>query len=83
MFEKCDSSIKRNGWLLFSAFQQSLQQKLVFVLTQENAFSHRFHFKANRKSIGSFKIGIFKKALHLALQNSSIGMLLCDNHWKF
>ena len=40
MLEKCDSSIrKRNEWLLLSAFQQGLQQKLVFVLTQENAFS--------------------------------------------
>ena len=29
--------------------------ELVFVLTQENAFSQRFHFKANRRSIGSSK----------------------------
>ena len=29
--------------------------ELVFVLSQENAFSQRFHFKANRKSIGSSK----------------------------
>ena len=57
--------LERNEWLLLSAFQQGLQQKLVFVLTQENAFSWRFHFKANRESIGSFKIGIFKIALHL------------------
>ena len=28
---------------------------LVFVLTLENTFSWRFHFKANRKSIGSSK----------------------------
>ena len=28
---------------------------LVFVLTKENAFSETFHFKANRKSIGSSK----------------------------
>ena len=28
---------------------------LVFVLTLENALSQRFHFEANRKSIGSFK----------------------------
>ena len=27
--------------------------ELVFVLTQENAYSQRFHLKANRKSIGS------------------------------
>ena len=31
--------LERNEWLLLSAFQQSLRQKLVFVLTQENAFS--------------------------------------------
>ena len=30
--------LERNGWLLLSAFQQGLQQKLVFVLTQQNAF---------------------------------------------
>ena len=29
--------LERNEWLLLSAFQQGLQQKLVFVLTQENA----------------------------------------------
>ena len=28
---------------------------LVFVLTLENAFSERFHFQANRRSIGSSK----------------------------
>ena len=28
-----------NEWLLLSAFQQGLQQKLVFILTQENGFS--------------------------------------------
>ena len=28
---------------------------LVFVLALENTFSQRFHFKANRKSIGSLK----------------------------
>ena len=31
--------LERNEWLLLSAFQQGLRQKLVFVLTQENAFS--------------------------------------------
>ena len=30
---------------------------LVFVLSLENTFSERFHFKANRKSIGSSKTG--------------------------
>ena len=29
--------LKRNEWLLLSAFQQGLWQKLVFVLTLENA----------------------------------------------
>ena len=41
---------------------------LVFVLTQENAFSYRFLFKANRKSIGSFEklvLGIFKITFRL------------------
>ena len=31
--------LERNEWLLLSAFQQSLRQKLVLVLTQENTFS--------------------------------------------
>ena len=31
--------LERNEWLLLSAFQQGLWQKLVFVLTQVNAFS--------------------------------------------
>ena len=31
--------LERIEWLLLSAFQQDLQQKLVFVLTQENAFT--------------------------------------------
>ena len=30
--------LERNEWLLLSAFQQGLQQELVFVLTQENTF---------------------------------------------
>ena len=30
---------ERNEWLLLSAFQQGLRKKLVFFLTQENAFS--------------------------------------------
>ena len=47
--------IDGNGWLLFSAFQQGLRENLswVFVLVQENAFSQRFPFKANRKGVGS------------------------------
>ena len=31
--------LERNEWLLLSAFQQGLGQKLVIDLTQENAFS--------------------------------------------
>ena len=31
--------LERNEWLLLLAFQQGLRQKLVFILTQENAFS--------------------------------------------
>ena len=38
----------KNEWLLLPP-----KFGLVFVLTLENAFSWRFHFKANRKSIGS------------------------------
>ena len=54
-------------WLLLAT---SLPAKLglVFVLTLENAFSYRFHFKVNRKSVGSPKktvLGIFKMALRL------------------
>ena len=31
--------LERNEWLLLSAFQQGLLQKLIFVLKEENAFS--------------------------------------------
>ena len=55
MFEKCDSSnsLLLDEWLLLSA-SFTAKFGLVFVLTLENAFSQRFHFKANRKSISSF-----------------------------
>ena len=44
----------KNEWLLLSVtFTEKLQ--LVFVLTFENTFSYSFHFKANRKSLGSSK----------------------------
>ena len=41
------------------SFLQLLRQNLTcfFVLTQKNAFSSRFHSKANRRSIGSCKNG--------------------------
>ena len=42
----------KNRWLLLLA-SFTAQFGLVFVLTLENAFSLRFHFKANRKSIAS------------------------------
>ena len=58
MFEKYDSSTRKK--LMVASFSI-----LVFVLTQENAFSQRVHFKAKRKSIGSFKLGILEIALHL------------------
>ena len=44
----------KNEWLLLSVtFTAKLE--VVFVLTFENAFSWSFHFKANRKGIGSSK----------------------------
>ena len=57
--------------------------KIDFCLNRGKRFFLEFHLKVHRKSIGYFKIGILKIALHLALQNRPIGMLLCDNHWKF
>ena len=44
----------KNEWLLLPA-SFTAKIGLVFVLTLENAFSSRFHYKANRKSIGSSK----------------------------
>ena len=46
----------KNEWLLLSA-RFTAKFRLVFVLAQENPFSWRFHFKANRKCIGSPKNG--------------------------
>ena len=52
-----DSSIdSKNEWLLLSVTFTGIFE-LVFVFTFENAFSLRFHFKANRKSINSSKVG--------------------------
>ena len=45
---------RKNEWMLLSA-SFTVKFELVFVLTLEKAFSWRFHFKANRKSIGSSK----------------------------
>ena len=44
----------KNEWLLLSE-SFTAEFGLVFVLTLESAFSWRFHFKANRKSIGFSK----------------------------
>ena len=44
----------KNGWLLVSlTFTAKLE--LIFLLTFKNAFSQSFHFKVNRKIIGSSK----------------------------
>ena len=48
--------------------------ELVFILTQENAFSLRFDFNANGKTVDSstkrdFLLGIFKIALRLRDQH--------------
>ena len=53
MSEKHDPQVgSKNRWLLLSV---TFTAKLEFVLTFENGFSYGFHFKANRKSIGSSK----------------------------
>ena len=54
---------------------------LVFALTLENAFSQRFHFQANRKSIGSSK----KRYQGFSKQPSvgEISMVLCQNFEHF
>ena len=44
----------KNEWLLLLA-SFTTKFELVFALTLENDFSLRFHFKANRKSLGSSK----------------------------
>ena len=46
----------KNEWLLLSV-SFTAKFGLIFVLTLENAFSLRFHFKAIRKSTCSFKNG--------------------------
>ena len=55
MFEKCDYQIDRkNEWLLLPA-RLTAKFELIFVLALENAFSYKFHLKANRRNIGSSK----------------------------
>ena len=46
----------KNEWLLLPV-SFTAKFMLVFVLSLENTFSERFHFNANRKSIGSSKTG--------------------------
>ena len=57
MFEKCDLSNRQKRMVASFSISTRFTAKfeLVFVLTQEHAFSQRFHFKANRKSKGSSK----------------------------
>ena len=53
MFEKRVHQVdNRNEWLVLLA-KFTAKFELVFVLTLKNPFSLRFHFKANRNSIGS------------------------------
>ena len=42
--------LERNEWLLLSAFQQGLWQKLVFVLTQETLFRRGFILKPTERA---------------------------------
>ena len=55
MFEQGDSSNRLLDWTVapFCNFYSIIW--VGFTLTQENAFSYRFNFKANRKGIGSPK----------------------------
>ena len=53
MIHQIDS---KNEWLLLPV-SFTAKFMLVFVLSLENTFSERFHFNANRKSIGSSKTG--------------------------
>ena len=54
----------KNEWLLLSK-SFTAKFELVFDLALEKAFSQKFHFEANRKSIDSSKKVIFKIALCL------------------
>ena len=68
--EKYDSSIRQKWMFTLVSISARFTAKfeLVFVLTQENPFSLRFHFKANRNSIGSSKkaaLKLFKIAIRL------------------
>ena len=66
----------KNDWLVLPA---SFNTKfgLFFVLTLENAFSQRFHFKSNRKSIGFSKKRYYGFSIQLSVRE--IVMVLCNN----
>ena len=55
MFQKGDSLTNKMDACFLYFFQQILRQNERFVLTQENTYLWRFHFKANRKNIDSLK----------------------------
>ena len=57
----------RGNRRLFLSTSFTAKFELVFVLTQENTHSERFHFKANIKNVGCSKklLKIFKIALCL------------------
>ena len=59
MFEKCDSSNRQKGMVASFSISKGFTAKfqLVFDLTQENGFSLRSYFKANKTIIGSCKNG--------------------------
>ena len=67
----------------FQHFSKVYGKNWLFFLNTGKRFFVEFHLKVNRKSIGYFEIEIFEIALQLALQNNPIGMILCDNDWKF
>ena len=56
IFENCDSSKRHKLMVASFSFSTGFTAKFQSVImTQENAFSKRFHFMPNRKSIGSSK----------------------------
>ena len=74
MIHQIDS---KSEWLLLSVtFTAKLE--LVFVLTFENTSSYSFHFKANRKRIGSSKSGardfqnsaLFERCFYVTIRGS-------------
>ena len=76
MIHQIDS---KNEWLLLPA-SFTAKFGLVFVLTLENAFSSRFHFKATRKSIDSSKKGTryFRNSLPFE-RSACFYVTICEN----